>query len=466
MDLLMVSADFPVEAAQNTPAAMLEYVKALQLENLALRKEIQSLNARIEKLEAKLNQNSSNSNKPPSSDSPFETKVAAPPKPKAKRKRKGVRQQCLKPTEVKELLPGRCTCGCTELLDPFPYYIHQFIELPFIQPIVQHIILFCGRCARCGKLHKAVVPHELRTGFGPRLSAMVAELCGVHGDSRRAVQDFMHSVLGLPISQGGIQKVLDRVAKAIEPHYEAIGDVAHAAPVNHLDETSWWRKGRLAWLWVMTNVKVAFFLIHDKRSTAAFLALIKDWKGILISDGYGVYRNWVGLRQACLAHLIREAKGLSERGSPEISRCGTWAHKELQRLCHMAHAPPTRGEWDMFYARLIRLISVYGDRKDDAGRLVRHLQREMENLWLFLEKEGVAPTNNHAERMLRFAVIWRKRSLGTVSEKGERWAERILSLRQTCRIQGKRTYPVLVEAMTAFFKGEHPNLAWIRALAD
>lgn len=115
--------------------------------------------------------------------------------------------------------------------------------------------------------------------------------------------------------------------------------------------------------------------------------------------------------------------------------------------------------------RLMRIISKYGDRKDEAGRLVRRLQSEMDSLWVFLHEEGVAPTNNHGERMLRFAVTWRKRSLGTASEKGNRWAERILSLRQTCRIQHKRTFPVLVEAMDSFFHGRQPDLAWIHALS-
>ena len=65
--------------------------------------------------------------------------------------------------------------------------------------------------------------------------------------------------------------------------------------------------------------------------------------------------------------------------------------------------PPTQGQWNAFYARLIRLISIYEDRQDDAGRFVRRLLREIECLWTFLVEEGVAPTNNHAERMLRFA---------------------------------------------------------------
>ena len=212
----------------------------------------------------------------------------------------------------------------------------------------------------------------------------------------------------------------------------------------------------------MGNTMVAFFMIHSNRSKKAFEALIQDWSGILVSDGYGVYVKWVGLRQTCLAHLIRQAKALSERKDAEIIKCGTWTHEELKRLCHMAKAPPSVGEWNMFYARFIRLVSKYSDRQDDAGKLTRRLVQEMDHLWLFLKKAGVEPTNNHAERLLRFAVLWRKASFGTASEKGDRWTERILSLRQTCRLRGKRIFPVLVDAMTAFFSGVSPDIAWIQ----
>jgi len=219
---------------------------------IAIQKEFIEIKQRVEQLEAKLDQNSSNSNQPPSGDSPYAAKPdksARSKSAKSRKKRKGIRQQCLRPTDVIELQPGPCACGCSRLTDPEPYYIHQLIELPFIQLIVQHLILFRGRCQACGKTLKAVIPREQRTGFGPRISAMIAEMAGTQADSRRATQTFCASVLGLPISLGGIQKILDRVSSAIEPHYEAIGEVARAAPVNHVDETSWRRKGLLKWLW-------------------------------------------------------------------------------------------------------------------------------------------------------------------------------------------------------------------------
>ncbi len=86
----------------------------------------------------------------------------------------------------------------------------------------------------------------------------------------------------------------------------------------------------------------------------------------------------------------------------------------------------------------------------------------MDSLFTFLVEEGVEPTNNRAERMIRFAVLWRKRSYGTKSDKGNRWVERILSLRQTCRLQGKSTFEVLVDAMTCYFKEQEPDLEWIQ----
>ena len=161
------------------------------------------LEQRIDKLEAKLNQDSSNSNQPPSSDSPYKKK----PKTKKRKKRKprqGYRQELLEPTEVKPVLPGRCPCGCTEFDDQQPYYTHQHIELPEIVMSVMHFVLYQGRCTNCGKVVKGYTPQEYQTGYGPRLSALMAEIGGIDGNSRETIQTFLSSVLGIPISQGAI----------------------------------------------------------------------------------------------------------------------------------------------------------------------------------------------------------------------------------------------------------------------
>jgi transposase len=212
----------------------------------------------------------------------------------------------------------------------------------------------------------------------------------------------------------------------------------------------------------MASEQVAFYMIHARRSKEAFFELIEDWAGLLVSDGYRVYQKWVNARQTCLAHLIRTARGLAERPHPELAACGAWTLVELQKLCQMAKAPPTGGEWQAWYARLCKWINRYHDQADDAGRFARRVLREMDSLWVFLRHQGVEPTNNRGERALRFGVQWRKRSLGTASAKGNRWVERILSLKETCRLRAVSTYEVLVDAVSSFFHGQQPDLAWLQ----
>lgn len=130
----------------------------------------------------------------------------------------------------------------------------------------------------------------------------------------------------------------------------------------------------------------------------------------------------------------------------------------------MAKAPPSKGELLAFYARLCNLIVIYQDRKDKAGTFARSLSNEIEILCLFIEEHGVEATNNFAERMIRFGVFWRKRSLGTRSQKGNRWVERLLSLRQTCRMHKISSFQVMVDALDAYFKEQQPDLDWIKSL--
>jgi transposase len=326
---------------------------------------------------------------------------------------------------------------------------------------ITHFLLYQARCRDCGQIVRAQVPPEHATGYGPWCTALIGELAGVQGTSRRLIQQFCGSVLRVPLSLGGIQKLMDRVSDALAPHYAAIATQARRAAVNSIDETPWWLRSTLHWLWVMVSDTVSLSMVHPKRSKEAFAALSEDWVGILVSDGYGVYQQWVAQRQTCVAHLIRAARSLAERPEPDLAACGRRLLAELQRLCHRAKAPPSGGAWWAWYARLCQVIQQYHDHHDEAGRLVRRVLREMDSLWVFLGQHGVEPTNNRAERALRFGVLWRKRSLGTASDKGNRWVERILSLRETCRLHARSTYESLIEAVSCLFTGHQPDLAWI-----
>src|SRR5687768_2324819 len=187
---------------QQTPPAVQAYLHTL-------RREVGQLQERVESLEARLTQDSTTSSRPPSSDSPYKkprrrTGSKASRKGGGKPGHAGHRQVLLAPTMIEELLPEGCTCGSGEFDLIQPYYTHQEIELPSIEMEVRHWVLHQGRCLGCGRWHKAQVPAEHVTGYGPRLSALMAELAGTYGDGRPMVQTFCASVLGIPISLGAI----------------------------------------------------------------------------------------------------------------------------------------------------------------------------------------------------------------------------------------------------------------------
>ena len=145
-----------------------------------------------------------------------------------------------------------------------------------------------GTWRGCGRTLKAQVPSEHQAGYGPRLTALIGELAGMHRTSRRLIQDFCHSVLHIPMSLGAVQKIIDRVSYAILPHYEAIATLARHATVGYIDETPWYCHNALHWLWTLSTNTVSLSLMHPNRSKEAFAALMEEWQGIVVRDGYGV----------------------------------------------------------------------------------------------------------------------------------------------------------------------------------
>ncbi len=152
-----------------------------------LEQQVESLTQRLDELESRISRNSGNSNKPPSSDNPFRKnrKRKAVKKPSgAKKGHKGHTQEQMTPTEIVSLKPECCSCGNRRFPEMKPFYIHQVIELPDIKMDVTHFHLHSAVCPKCGVENRAELPPENRTGFGPRLTALIGDLAGNHGNSR------------------------------------------------------------------------------------------------------------------------------------------------------------------------------------------------------------------------------------------------------------------------------------------
>ena len=441
---------------------------------------IASLEKRIADLEARLNQNSTNSSKPPSTDSPEVKVKRRPPVPPAGRKRGGQpghkrHTRALVPPELVrqtfEIKPPQCR-GCGLALqgdDPEPRR-HQVAEIPPVRPDVDEYRLHRLACSCCGTVNRAELPAGVPTGpFGPRLRAILAMFAGSYRLAKRPIQQLVRDLFGLDVSLGMISKLERRAAEVLKPVVAEVTAAIKAAPSAHIDETSWAEANQKAWLWVgLTDELTAFTIANNRGADVARSILGTDKTKVVISDRFPSY-DWIEKHQYCWSHLRRDMPAMIDRRD-EGSTVGSELLGFSHRLFHWWHKyRDGKMAWSTFlgYARPIR----WGVRQvlnrgatcgsEKTAATCRRLLGREDHLWTFLQTPTIELTNNAAERALRHAVLWRKSSGGTASEWGSRFVERVLSVAATCRQQGRN----VLEFLTACFRAQVTSNAMPSLLA-
>ena len=234
-------------------------------------------------------------------------------------------------------------------------------------------------------------------------------------------------------------------------------DWIRAAPVVHPDETGWRQNKERAWLWTAATEDLVVFKIHRRRNQQAAKELLgEDFSGAICSDRYGAY-NWIERRGYCWAHLKRDFQAMAERfGSEWHGRRLVKASKRVMAAWRMEREGQIdRRERDERLAderSKVHKLLVGARERAPAAKTQREcaqLLKTEERLWTFLEVEGMPPTNNLAERCLRRAVIWRKKSFGTDSVAGSRFVAHILSVVTSLQMQKRDIFRYLVDARIA-----------------
>jgi IS1 family transposase len=150
--------------------------------------------------------------------------------------------------------------------------------------------------------------------------------------SRCKIQAFLLDWLGLELGKATINRCIHELGLASEPVVEDLIEEVQAADIVHVDETPWFQRKALCWLWVVVTAQTVVYRIGD-RSRATLVSLIGDaFMGWLVTDGYTAYRHHAH-RQRCLAHLIRKALALAEGHYPaSASKFGQDLLRDLRRL--------------------------------------------------------------------------------------------------------------------------------------
>ena len=427
--------------------------------------EIESLKTEVAALRERLGQNSTNSSRPPSSDPPQASRCSRR-EPSVKKQgaqfgHQGV-GRAFKPTaevdRVIDLRPERCR-SCGRRLkgdDPTPAR-HQVTEIPPAQAEVIEYRRHTLGCATCGKRTAAEWGAEVDEGsFGARLQATIAYLTGRLGLSHRDCIEALSVLHGAEVSLGSVSALQRQVSHALAAPVETAREFVRNQAVNNVDETGWHEQSKLNWLWVNATGQVTTFRVAAKRDAVTARQVIGQAKtSIITTDRYLGY-SWLAptRRQVCWAHLKRDFQAMAERGgeSQEIGEALLAETKELFRLWHqVADGCLSRRKFQRLIVavqhNVKKLLDEGSDCRSSKTRgTCRQIRRVEEALWTFVRVKGVEPTNNAAERALRRAVLWRRKSFGTQSAAGSRFVERILTVVTTLRQQGRDVLDYLTAA--------------------
>ena len=343
---------------------------------------------------------------------------------------------------IKPLHILACPCCGGELSDVQEVRERIVEDLPPVPPpVVTKYLIERRYCAQCKKLVEADVPDALSGArIGLRVMLLIAFLKIRMALPENKIVELLQSAHGFRISPSEVVCALDQLRRAFGSHYAEIEKKIRDAPVKGCDETGWRLDGVSHWVWCMVNEEVAWYKVHRKRSYKVVKPLLQDQTGkIIVTDRLPTYNQLAEetgcAQQVCWAHILRDSKKLAKNYEE-----ATTVHRRLKSIFRKAKSLAPHGT-QQDVERLLARIDSFGELhfEHKSIRTFRNsiCKKHRNNLFQFVTNQAVPSTNNGTERAIRKAVIIRKISNGSRSEKGARILETLLSVIETLRLQGK-----------------------------
>lgn len=347
--------------------------------------------------------------------------------------------------EHKEHTASECPHCHTPLGGPCDSRVRYTEDLPQARPLIIEHTIYRYYCPTCRKPVEPPVPDALSgSTLGLRLLLTAAFLHYGLAMSLGGIVKWLSTVCRMEVTKGGLCQAFRRLAEFLRPLYEDIHRQAQLSAVLHADETGWRVGGRPHWLWCFTAKDLVFYVIERCRGSPVVQKVLgKIFAGVLVADFLGAYnrlRAWA--KQRCIVHLFRELKKTSEN-----NRSVEWRafHKKLERLIRDALRLAARldelsdevyaGRWGLLERRLDELLAAgYTDR--DCRRLVKRLRRHRDEIFTFVYRPDVPADNNHAERIIRSAVLMRKTYYGNRSARGAETQAILMTVFRTLELRG------------------------------
>jgi transposase len=462
---------------KKSPKSTCPQCRVLATELTALKAEV----ARLREELAAAKKNSTTSSKPPSSD-------IVKPKPSDRDEnapKRTIGGQPGHPIHVRDPFPpdqitdfhthrlDACPCcgGPLRLNGPLAKVVQQMDIQTMPLTVAQHT---CPEywCDHCEITCHAPLPSPIERGglAGPNLTALIAFMKGGCHASFSTIRTFLRDVVGVTMARSTLDKTIKKVSKALAGPYEELLSLLPKEDVLNIDETGHKNNGELWWTWCLRADLYTIYKIDARRSADVLLDLLgADFEGVIGCDYFSAYRRYMKLAsvevQFCLAHLIRDVKYLTTLPDARDRAYGERLRKALQEMFEVIHRREEMGvekfAQELRWARdwvLMRGLDEVPPTRHGQNMAMR-FREYGEAYFTFVTTPEIEPTNNVAERAIRFVVIDRLITQGTRSEGGREWSERIWTVLASCAQQGRSAYAYLKEVIVNWFKGEEaPSL--------
>ena len=222
-------------------------------------------------------------------------------------------------------------------------------------------------------------------------------------------------------------------------------DTVRGSPVVNADETGWREDGVNGYIWSFSSPDVRYYTYrHSRGSIVAKEVLGEEFTGALTCDFYAAYNFYEGEKQRCWVHLIRDLKALVEK-NPDLPDVAAWyplvkdVYDRAKDTVLTRYTDHERSKLrEGFERELLAVCKPYTGNKTAPQRvLAERMERFIGELFVFVQCPEVPSENNAAERAIRPAVVARKISGGTRSERGSKTSSILRTLFETWALQGR-----------------------------
>lgn len=432
----------PPGAFEGASPALIAYVEALEKALRAQKSAIAELRAEVELVRREGKRQAT----------PFRRKKRVKKRKKPGRKGGHSQQRRAEPERVHEELDApaeQCPCCGSEEVEEVGTY-EQLQDDIITTVVTRRFTVHQGQCGKCGHEFEGRHPFQASTArgaaahqLGPTALALAAKLHFGQGMPFDKVREHLAD-LGLRVSTSTLVRAMERIAVRGQATFEALLDEVLAQDVLHIDETGWSIDGKPCWLWVISGADATVYFIRETRGSCEVEDFLKDFAGVLVTDGAKAYDK-LGkklTRALCLLHLrhnVRELEAKQTGGAVCVPRAlDDWLTRVIKLVGLRKKMSPEQWQADSTELQSeFETVFLRCKPTNEANRsLIERIVLWQDAVLRCLRDERVPATNNHGERQIRPAVILRKRGGCSRSQRGVHAYEVVTSLLVTARQRG------------------------------